>query len=117
MAGGIAREIEAHESKAWAACVEAAAAAEGNPLDASVDALMVMDDSARVVWISPSTEQMLGRTLADLRGSNALDLVHPDDLGQALCGKRRCSWRVGHWWALMRGNATWSAASPRVQPL
>ncbi len=52
-------------------------------LDASVDALMVMDDSARVVWISPSTEQMLGRTLADLRGSNALDLVHPDDLGQA----------------------------------
>ena len=30
-------------------------------LDAPVDALMVMDDSARVgVWISPSTEQMLG---------------------------------------------------------
>ena len=28
MAGGIAREIEAHESKAWAACVEAAAAAD-----------------------------------------------------------------------------------------
>ena len=52
-------------------------------LDASVDALMVMDDSARVVWISPSTEQMLGRTLADLRGSNALDLVHPDDLQEA----------------------------------
>lgn len=37
MAGGIAREIEGHESKAWSACVEAAAAAEGNPLDASVD--------------------------------------------------------------------------------
>ncbi len=37
MAGGIAREIEAHESKAWAACVEAAAAADGNPLEASVD--------------------------------------------------------------------------------
>lgn len=37
MAGGIAREIEAHESRAWAACVEAAAAAEGNPLEASVD--------------------------------------------------------------------------------
>ncbi|HET7899943.1 MAG TPA: GNAT family N-acetyltransferase [Candidatus Nanopelagicales bacterium] len=37
MAGGIAREIEAHESRAWAACVEAAAAADGNPLDATVD--------------------------------------------------------------------------------
>ncbi|MFN8156409.1 MAG: hypothetical protein U0R68_03240 [Candidatus Nanopelagicales bacterium] len=37
MAGGIAREIEAHESRAWAACVQAAAAAEGNPLEASVE--------------------------------------------------------------------------------
>ena len=37
MAGGVAREIEAHEAIAWAACVEAAAAAEGNPLEATVD--------------------------------------------------------------------------------
>ncbi len=37
MAGGVAREIELHEAKAWAACVEAVAQAEGNPLGASVD--------------------------------------------------------------------------------
>lgn len=37
MAGGIAREIELHEAKAWSACVLAAAEAEGNPLEASVD--------------------------------------------------------------------------------
>jgi hypothetical protein len=37
MAGGVAREIELHEARAWAACVAAAAQAEGNPLDASVD--------------------------------------------------------------------------------
>lgn len=35
---GIAREIEPHAAAAWAACVEATAAAEGNPLGASVSA-------------------------------------------------------------------------------
>ena len=33
----IAQQVEAHEARAWAACVEAAAAAPGNPLAASVD--------------------------------------------------------------------------------
>ncbi len=37
MAGGVAREIEMHEAKAWAACVEATAQADGNPLEADVD--------------------------------------------------------------------------------
>ena len=37
MDAALAREIEAHEGKAWAACVAATAEAEGNPLLASVD--------------------------------------------------------------------------------
>jgi GNAT superfamily N-acetyltransferase len=34
---GLAREVEAHEAKAWSACVAATAEAHGNPLLASVD--------------------------------------------------------------------------------
>ena len=37
MDAGLAREIEAHEARAWSACVAATAEAEGNPLLASVD--------------------------------------------------------------------------------
>jgi GNAT superfamily N-acetyltransferase len=37
MTDSVARDIELHEARAWAACVEAAAEAEGNPLLAEVD--------------------------------------------------------------------------------
>ncbi len=52
-------------------------------LDASVDALMVLGDEGDVVWVSPSTERLLGIGLDELRAIEPLDLVHPDDLPEA----------------------------------
>ncbi len=49
-------------------------------LDASVEGLLVMDDDGMILWVSPSTERLLGTTLHQLIGTPAFDLVHPDDL-------------------------------------
>ncbi len=52
-------------------------------LDAAVDATMLLDDRAQIVWASTGTEHLLGRTLEELRKVAPLDLVHPDDVGEA----------------------------------
>jgi diguanylate cyclase (GGDEF)-like protein/PAS domain S-box-containing protein len=52
-------------------------------LDASVDALLVLGADGAVLSASPSTERLLGRSLAELQQHHPLDLVHPDDLQEA----------------------------------
>lgn len=52
-------------------------------IDASVDALLVLDDDGVVVWASPSTPSS-GWARADLVGLTALDVVHPDDIDEVV---------------------------------
>lgn len=42
--------------------------------------VILFDRSLEIIWSSPATPQVLGRTCEDLLGCSALDLVHPDDL-------------------------------------
>jgi diguanylate cyclase (GGDEF)-like protein/PAS domain S-box-containing protein len=48
-------------------------------VDNSYDAVAVIDESARVQWVTPNIERILGWTAAEVAGTNGLDLVHPDD--------------------------------------
>ncbi|MBS1838646.1 MAG: PAS domain S-box protein, partial [Actinobacteria bacterium] len=52
-------------------------------LEASVDAIMVMDAAAQVLWVSPATEVLLQRSLGELRSIDPLELVHAEDLPEA----------------------------------
>ena len=52
-------------------------------LDASVDAVLVLGPAGTVIGASPSTERLLGRSIAELKAIHPLDLVHPDDLAEA----------------------------------
>lgn len=52
-------------------------------LDASVDAMVVLDGDGEVGWISPSTERLVERSADELRAIGTLGLVHPDDLPEA----------------------------------
>lgn len=49
-------------------------------LDALPDAALLMDEKGRIFWMGRLVEEMLGWTLDDMRGRDALTLVHPDDL-------------------------------------
>ena len=104
MAGGVAREIELHEAKAWAACVEAAAQADGNPLGASVDespgiavpALAAVDAGLfnRVIGLgvrAPADDAVIEAVLASYARRGQTDIVveatpagRPDDLRERL---------------------------------
>ncbi|MCZ7534640.1 MAG: PAS domain S-box protein [Acidimicrobiia bacterium] len=46
----------------------------------SSDMIIVIDAAATISYVSPSSLRILGRSDTDLVGTNALDLVHPDDL-------------------------------------
>lgn len=45
----------------------------------SSDVTTLVDDSGTILFVSPSVERILGYAADDLVGSNALELVHPDD--------------------------------------
>jgi len=49
-------------------------------LDASPDALFVIDGHGQLVYANRTAEEMLGWNAAELAGRTVLDLVHPDDL-------------------------------------
>lgn len=52
-------------------------------LDAAVDALIVLDGSGLISWVSPSTEELLGRSAEELLGTDPLDLVVPEERAAA----------------------------------
>ena len=48
------------------------------------DAVVVIDPVGGVLWVNDAVERIFGRTPAELVGTNALDVVHPED--KALAG-------------------------------
>ena len=44
------------------------------------DALILLDEQARVHWGNQAAERLFGRSLADSVGLSGLELVHPDDI-------------------------------------
>ncbi|MGI9577895.1 MAG: sensor domain-containing protein, partial [Microthrixaceae bacterium] len=45
--------------------------------------VVIIDDDANLVWGNAAAESLFGRSLEDSVGVNALDFVHPDDVGIA----------------------------------
>lgn len=45
----------------------------------SSDMIRILDDTATIVYASPSNQRMLGHRPSDLLGRNALHFLHPDD--------------------------------------
>ena len=50
----------------------------------SSDIMAIIDDRGYLTYASPATERILGLDSDALIGTNAFDLVHPDDLSIAL---------------------------------
>jgi diguanylate cyclase (GGDEF)-like protein/PAS domain S-box-containing protein len=53
-------------------------------LDALPDAVILMDTAGDLVWGNPAAEALFGRSVEDSVGTNALDLIHPDDQNLAI---------------------------------
>ena len=53
-------------------------------LRALPDAVLLLDDQARLTWGNTAAAEMFGQTLEEGIGRNGLDFVHPDDLPLAL---------------------------------
>ena len=49
-------------------------------LDELPDAVIVVDGRGILQWANRTAETLLGRSMAEVIGSNGLDLVHPDDM-------------------------------------
>lgn len=56
--------------------------------DHSTDIVLGIDTGGRVTYLSPSIEQIVGRSPAQLHGSRALELVHPVDRDLVLIAHR-----------------------------
>lgn len=50
-------------------------------IETSSDAIVLLDKSGQVLYQSPSTEKILGYTLAEMQQMDGRQLVHPDDTG------------------------------------
>ncbi len=48
------------------------------------DAIVVVDEEFDITWANEAVGSLLGRSRSDLVGRNAVDLIHPDDLADAL---------------------------------
>jgi diguanylate cyclase (GGDEF)-like protein/PAS domain S-box-containing protein len=48
-------------------------------IDSRYDVTAVIDDHARIKWVTPGVEPLLGYTPEELEGSDGFDLIHPDD--------------------------------------
>ncbi|HAL56241.1 MAG TPA: hypothetical protein DCP63_07155, partial [Bacteroidetes bacterium] len=48
----------------------------------NIDAIVLLDQNARVTFASPSAEMILGYSPADLIGKSALEHIHPDDVAE-----------------------------------
>jgi PAS domain S-box-containing protein len=52
-------------------------------IEASTDAILVVDNEGQFQYLSPATERVLGYPPADLEGEVGFDYVHPDDRERA----------------------------------
>ncbi len=48
-------------------------------IENAVDAVVVLDEQARITYASPSSERLTGYRADEVTGTKALDLVHPED--------------------------------------
>lgn len=48
-------------------------------IEKSSDAIVLLDGTGKVIYQSPSTEQIIGYTLEESQAFNGADLIHPDD--------------------------------------
>jgi PAS domain S-box-containing protein len=55
----------------------------GTVLRHASDYVMIVDEEARIDYVSPAVERVLGYPPAELDGTDAFDLIHPDDLSAA----------------------------------
>jgi PAS domain S-box-containing protein len=71
----------------------------------SADVIMITDELGKISYISPSVNSQLGWNDHGLRGSNAFEKIHPDDVALAraamgaivtLAGSSTIGVRVGH---------------------
>ena len=69
---GRAREAHPHSERRFHAFAENA-----------LDIVMVTGPDGTIRYLSPSVERVLGRTPAEMVGTNTADYVHPDDTGRA----------------------------------
>ncbi len=49
-------------------------------IEHSADAIALIDAAGKVLYVSPSTQRILGYEPDELMGRNAFELIHPDDL-------------------------------------
>ena len=61
-----------------------AADVHADVLDALPDAVMLIDDQARLSWANPAAGALFGRSVEESIGLCGLDFLHPDDLQVAL---------------------------------
>ncbi len=59
--------------------------------DNMLDLISQADADGNLVYLSPSSERILGYKVGELLGTNVMDLVHPDDLAAVLEGYARSS--------------------------
>ena len=48
------------------------------------EVVYVLDEEARITYVSPNAEQLSGYTLPELIGKKFIEFVHPDDLGERM---------------------------------
>jgi len=53
-------------------------------VERSGDAIALLDNTGKITYASPSTTTVLGRSADAITGSNAFDLLHPDDVPAVL---------------------------------
>ena len=59
------------------------------------DVVLIVDEQARVLYLSPSAERTMGYAEADWLGRSGLEVIHPDDLEPALGAFGRALERPG----------------------
>jgi diguanylate cyclase (GGDEF)-like protein/PAS domain S-box-containing protein len=96
--GARARDTSRRDAVAVALTLHDVAAPARRPVlsaDVAPDALVAIAADGTVLWGNAAAERMLGYTLAEATGMQALHLVHPDDLWEATDSLRTTIGRPG----------------------
>jgi PAS domain S-box-containing protein len=99
-------------------------------IEHSVDAIALISESARVLYLSPATTRILGYPVEELVGRRLLDLLHPDDHPRVEASLREvirtpaaqvfCQARARHQdgsWRYLEGILTNQLADPSVRAI